>query len=82
MSDMNQRNKFEQEQVELYRKQKAEAFRLNIGADESVSDNTQVFERAPKAETDVPAQENTSNEITSFSNESTRAQIERDSKRQ
>lgn len=81
MSDMNQRNKFEQEQVELYRKQKAEAFRLNIGADESASDNTQVFERAPKAETDVPAQENTSNEITSFSNESTRAQIERDSKK-
>ncbi len=81
MSDMNSRNKFEEEQVELYRKQKAEAFKLNIGADVPASDNTQVFERAPKGESEVSAQQDTSNEITSFSNESTRAQIERDSKK-
>lgn len=81
MSDMNQRNKFEEEQVELYRKQKAEAFRLNIGEDVPASDNTQVFERAPKGKEEASAQQDTSNEITSFSNESTRAQIERDSKK-
>ncbi|MBQ7385374.1 MAG: endolytic transglycosylase MltG [Ruminococcus sp.] len=81
MSDMNQRNKFEEEQVELYRKQKAEAFRLNIGEDVPASDNTQVFERAHKGKEEASAQQDTSNEITSFSNESTRAQIERDSKK-
>lgn len=81
MSDINERNKFEEEQVGLYRKQKAEAFKLNIGADASEQDNTQVFERVPKTGVGASASEEASNEITSFSNESTRAQIERDSKK-
>ena len=81
MSDMDKRNKIEQEQVELYRRQKAEAFKLNIGSAEPATDGTQTFERVTKSEPTAPAQENTSTEITSFSNESTRAQIERDSKK-
>ncbi len=81
MSDMDKRNKIEQEQVELYRRQKAEAFKLNIGSAEPATDGTQTFERVTKSEPTATAQENTSNEITSFSNESTRAQIERDSKK-
>lgn len=84
MSDMNQNNKFDNEQnleVELYRRKKAEGFRLNIGADVPATDNTQVFERGSKPDKAVNAQAESSNEITSFSNESTRAQIERDSKK-
>lgn len=80
MSDMNSKNNFEEEQVELYRRKKAEEFKLNISADAKADDNTQVFERASKPKVST-AQDDSSNEITSFSNENTRAQIERDSKK-
>lgn len=82
MSDMNPNNQFEKEQneqVELYRRKKAEEFKLNINSDAKAEENTQVFTRTPRGES---AQKGGgSNEITSFSNESTRAQIERDSKK-
>lgn len=83
MSDMNNNN-FDKEQnleVELYRRKKAEGFKLNIGEDVPATENTQVFERASKAGDKEPVRADNSNEITSFSNESTRAQIERDSKK-
>lgn len=84
MSDMNPKNKFDEEQnelVELYRKKKAEEFKLNISSDAKAEDNTQIFERASKAKPVSQKSSDSSNEITSFSNESTRAQIERDSKK-
>lgn len=84
MSDMNPNNKFEKEQneqVELYRRRKAEEFKLNINSDAKAEESTQVFTRTPKGESAPKAKADSSNEITSFSNESTRAQIERDSKK-
>ena len=86
MSENNPNNridKAENELVEIYRKKKAESFRLNIDGD--VSDSTQVFERKPQQST-TPAPEDQSrvqdsNEITSFSNESTRSRIERESRK-
>lgn len=84
MSDMNRNNEFQKEQnaeVELYRKQRAESFKLNIGADEPASDNTQIFERNKKSSGTSKSKADSSNEITSFSNESTRAQIERESRK-
>lgn len=84
MSDMNPKNKFEEEQnelVELYRKKRAEEFKLNISSEAKAEETTQVFERASKGENVRKAKADDSNEITSFSNESTRAQIERDSKK-
>ena len=84
MSDMNPKNKFEEEQnelVELYRKRKAEEFKLNISSDAKAEENTQVFERSSKGKRETEKKQDKSNEITSFSNESTRAQIERDSKK-
>ena len=77
MSDMNPKNKYEAEQIKLYRQKKAEEFKLNIGA--PAEDDTKVFSNKPS-----DPQQNfkaDSNEITSFSNESTRAQIERESKK-
>lgn len=81
MSDMNSKNNFEEEQVELYRKRKAEEFRLNISSDAKAEDNTQVFEKGSKPSAPTASPGDSSNEITSFSNEDTRAQIERDSKK-
>lgn len=81
MSEMNPK-KIENEnneQLELYRRQKAEGFRLNIESDEA--DDTKVFSKSSDSEVKVSSSSNDSNEITSFSNESTRAQIERDSKK-
>ena len=88
MSENNPNNridKVENELVEIYRKRKAESFKLNIEGD--VSDNTQVFERSPQP-SGVPApaaekqeQAQDSNEITSFSNESTRTRIEKESRK-
>ena len=81
---MNQKNIFEEqqnEQVELYRRRKAEEFKLNISGDVKAEEHTQVFEKSPKAQKAPVVNEDSSNEITSFSNESTRAQIERDSKK-
>ncbi len=76
MSDMNPKNKYEAEQIKLYRQQKAEQFRLNIGETE---DDTKVFSKEQNAVSQEV--DETSNEITSFSNETTRAQIERESKK-
>lgn len=84
MSDMNPNNKSEKEQnelVELYRRKKAEEFKLNISSDTAADENTRVFERASKSQPTTDSQVDSSNEITSFSNETTRAQIERDSKK-
>ncbi len=84
MSDMNPNNKSEKEQnelVELYRRRKAEEFKLNISSDTAADENTRVFERASKSQPATENQTDSSNEITSFSNETTRAQIERDSKK-
>lgn len=84
MSDMNPNNKFDKEQnqqVELYRRKKAEEFKLNINSDAKAEEHTQVFTRTPKEDSVPKSKGDDSNEITSFSNESTRAQIERDSKK-
>ena len=84
MSDMNSRNRFqseENEEIKLYRRKRAAEFRLNIDdkpvvrkvEDEDVILSDAVSSSAEKSED--------SNEITSFSNETTRAQIERESKK-
>ena len=81
MSDMNSRNRFqseENEEIKLYRRKRAAEFRLNIDdepvvrkvEDEDVILSDAVSSSAEKSED--------SNEITSFSNETTRAQIERE----
>ncbi len=77
MSDMNPKNKYEAEQIKLYRQKKAEEFKLNIGT--PAEDDTKVFSKN-QGEPQQRASED-SNEITSFSNETTRAQIERESKK-
>lgn len=84
MSEMNPNNKIENEnnqQVELYRRQKAEGFRLNINSGEGAEDDTKVFSKASENQAVKSTASEDSNEITSFSNESTRAQIERDSRK-
>lgn len=77
MSDMNPKNKYEAEQIKIYRQKRAEEFKLNINDGAKPKDDTKVFTKSDKN----TAAANASNEITSFSNESTRAQIERDSKK-
>lgn len=77
MSDMNPKNKYEAEQIKLYRQKRAEEFKLNIGT--PAEDDTKVFSKN-QGEPQQRASED-SNEITSFSNETTRAQIERESKK-
>ena len=86
MSENNPNNRIENAQnelVEIYRKKKAERFKLNI--DGEISDNTQIFERnSQQSSTPAPesqAQTQDSNEITSFSNESTRTRIEKESRK-
>ena len=65
------------EEIQLYRRKKAEEFKLNIGENSS-DDGTKTFN---SVSSQPSAKADDSNEITSFSNESTRAQIERDSKK-
>lgn len=84
MSDMNPNSKFEEEQneqVQLYRKKRAEEFKLNISSASDSEDSTREFQRVSDDAEDLAQTDGASNEITSFSNESTRAQIERDSKK-
>lgn len=66
MSDNFNRDNLNKEEVERYRKQRVEQFRLNIGEEK----------------TKVEPDSDFSDEITSFSNENTKAQIERDSKKE
>ncbi len=66
--NMDNRDNQNQEEIRLYRQRRVDQFRMQIQEDEPVS--------KPQTESDF------SDEITSFSDESTRAQIERDSKRE
>ena len=77
MSDMNPKNKYEAEQIKLYRQKRAEEFKLNIGT--PAEDDTKVFSKNQGGFQQMASED--SNEITSFSNETTRAQIERESKK-
>ncbi len=66
--NFDNRDNLNQEEVQRYRQERVDRFRLNI-SDEAESDT-------PQPESDF------SDEITSFSDESTKAQIERDSKKE
>lgn len=84
MSDINPNIKHDEEQneqVQLYRRKKAEEFKLNISSNSESDGNTRQFEKISPEAADKAHEDEASNEITSFSNESTRAQIEKDSKK-
>lgn len=84
MSDINPNIKHDEEQneqVQLYRRKKAEEFKLNISNNSESDGNTRQFEKISTEAADKAREDEASNEITSFSNESTRAQIEKDSKK-
>lgn len=66
--NMNNRENMSQEEVERYRRQRVEQFRMRINDEQE----------QPKSEPDSDF----SNEISSFSDETTRAQIEKDSKKE
>lgn len=66
--NMDNRDNQNQEEIRLYRQRRVDQFRMQIQDDDP----------APKAQADSDF----SDEITSFSDETTRAQIERDSKRE
>ena len=79
MSDNNPKDNLQVEEIQRLRQKKAEGFRLNISESEPVTDDTKVYGRA--STNSASAEKNTSNEITSFSNEDTKAQIEKNSKK-
>lgn len=80
MSDNNFKDNYDSEQIQLYRRKRAEEFKLNISSS-SADDDVKVYGKDSQGNLASGDVKSDSNEITSFSNETTRAQIEKESKK-
>lgn len=74
----NQDNMQQQANVQRYRQRRVDEFKLNINSGDGAKENIS----SKKSETPSSSKKAFSDEITSFSDENTRAQIERDSKKE